>query len=320
MKNTIILSSGINKVYEMPFSVMITSLLKNLNRDFNIEMYVIHNDLDKESIAKIQHGLDLNRINFRWIKADMSLINACPTSGHLRAQTYFTCLLPHLLPKSVDKTLFLDADMVVTDDISKLWSIKFDSYLLSPSEAYNNKFCSGVMLINLKKWRKENIGGKAIDLAKKNPNKIGFGTDRDALNIVLQNKWQKADAKWNTGFSKINNEDKIPKGIIHFTGPSKPWHYDFYHPVKEAFKTYFNKTHWKGYKIKEPSIQDRIFLFFLKIIRGVVLVFRQKRFPGYLTMCKVDGILVKYYLMLKSQFYRYEKTGEIEHYNPYTYM
>ena len=131
---------------------------------------------------------------------------------------------------------------------------------------------------------------------------------------------EKTDKKWNMNNLKTHSSiDEIPKGIIHFTGPDKPWHHDFLSPIKETYFDYLNMTYWKGFKLKKPSRVDRFLLSVLNIARKFVLACRFKWFSGYTVLNKIDKISMRRYLMLKSQFYMHGKTEKI-YYSPYAYM
>ena len=57
-------------------------------------------------------------------------------------------------------------------------------------------FNSGVLVINLTRWRKENVGDRVIEYLRKYQPYVQL-EDQEGLNAVLANDWGKLDPKWN---------------------------------------------------------------------------------------------------------------------------
>lgn len=204
-------------------------------------------------------------------------------SHHITKATYFRLLLPEILPDNIDKILYLDSDIIVNgilNDLLKLnFVIKNDVYLncstLSESMNTDNEyylmavdhqheisipqlerlrmighsglkyFNAGVMYINLKKWRDDNISNKLIENAIKHNDHIILW-DQDVLNITFDMQWGELDYSYNAfnlTAEDINNELKI----IHYISSLKPWHFDNNHPYKYLYWKYLKMTPFKRY-------------------------------------------------------------------------
>jgi lipopolysaccharide biosynthesis glycosyltransferase len=89
---------------------------------------------------------------------------------------------------------------------------------------------SGVLLINLNKWRQTNFEEILIQNYLKYEKIIEF-PDQDILSLtltnikVLENKWNfKTDFyKWNFPILQVNKQIEDEYAILHFTGTNKPW-------------------------------------------------------------------------------------------------
>lgn len=209
---------------------------------------------------------------------DVDQFSSCKGWGiHASKSTYYRLLLSEFLDPSIKEILYLDVDTLVLKDIRALFdntdlsnhvaavvldaiASNEDSESLSTIYRTNDKkqgfhikfskyFNAGMLLINLDKWRQDNIGLKCIDLIK-----VGLPfLDQDALNIAIPDPLI-IDGKWNfqTGalyayeysfvknklltrapgkeFSEIKNsilESDIlasmsDPAIVHFTA-FKPW-------------------------------------------------------------------------------------------------
>jgi lipopolysaccharide biosynthesis glycosyltransferase len=109
-------------------------------------------------------------------------------------------MIADLLPE-ISRALYLDSDIVVMGDISGMLHLDLSQYPLAAaldafdaSPLFKRKislgqsvpyFNSGVMLLNLDRWRSENIGRRALDFAATNPQYIVYW-DQCALNNIIR--------------------------------------------------------------------------------------------------------------------------------------
>jgi lipopolysaccharide biosynthesis glycosyltransferase len=167
-----------------------------------------------------------------------------PVSGHGTIANYFRLLIPELLPKDIQKVIYLDCDLLVCHSLSPLWKIDLNdapiaavsNMSLFESEAVrlgipymHGIFNSGVLVMNLSVFREENLHSKCINMAIKMGDEINYW-DQDVLNILLIGRWLKLDCEWNVQHGYFLDplvQDKysvIKPKIIHFSGNSlKPW-------------------------------------------------------------------------------------------------
>ena len=96
----------------------------------------------------------------------------------------------------MDKLLYLDCDILIQDDLSELFSMDIDDVYAAVTKDHfakklnydkaigvENYFNSGVMLLNLKKMRKDNVYEKLLK-AKQNDT-LNQCVDQHALNQVF---------------------------------------------------------------------------------------------------------------------------------------
>lgn len=115
--------------------------------------------------------------------------------------TWYRVLLPKYLPEEVHRVLYLDADVVVTNNLSELFSMNFqgkavagcvdpqsfyeEAFIRCNYESYKEYICAGVLLMNLDYWRNNNLSDKLIQFGYDNDNWIKF-PDQDTINVVCQ--------------------------------------------------------------------------------------------------------------------------------------
>lgn len=115
--------------------------------------------------------------------------------------------------------------------------------------------CDGIMYMNLKKWRQDNL----VDRFIKNIDKYGFffSADQDILNCTINGKFGKISPKWNTivmGAGIITNysseqfeEAKEKPIIVHMPGAAKPWNKSFGGEYRRMYWKYRIDTPWPEY-------------------------------------------------------------------------
>ncbi|SOB91153.1 lipopolysaccharide biosynthesis glycosyltransferase [Ureibacillus xyleni] len=273
--------------YVVPACAVITSVLENNTSGSSIHFYILDNDISNENKKNLDMAIKKNNLtSLSYLQINSSLIEGKVVNGHISEAAYYRILLPQILFE-IKKVIYLDCDVIVKKDIKQLWDINIDDYAIAavgikdfshssiiglPSDA--PYFNSGVMLMNLKKWREENLLEKVLNFIRNNPDKLLLW-DQDALNAVLYNNWLELDIKWNVRtviFTLDKGMLKLSSGelqdirhnpyIIHYTTESKPWHFLNNHPLKKEFFEYLDKSGISYIKYPEEKVlKSKIILF-----------------------------------------------------------
>jgi lipopolysaccharide biosynthesis glycosyltransferase len=244
--------TAVNDGFARHMGVMLFSLLENKKSDHPLVIHVLDGGLKNINKQKLKRLVIPYQAEIRFISVEESIFENCLIYGHVSKETYYRIQIPLLLDQKITKALYLDSDMIIHDDITRLWETDIESAYLAaiedPSGHYrvealsitdNSYFNAGVLLINLKKWRDHAISQQVIDFIRENPQKIHWW-DQDGLNALLFDKWIKLDMKWNyQPFSRIPLENP---SIVHFTSPIKPWNGD--PPLKDYYFHYARKMKW----------------------------------------------------------------------------
>ena len=253
-------------------NVTIASILKNaLPTDFH-NFYILDGGISEKNKQRINLVKKIKPCNIEYIKIDGSLFENCPISSycqHISKQTYYRYIIPKVKP-DLDKCFYFDCDIVVEDSLADFWNINLkDNYAAVVEELYKGatedaedlnvdvEFNAGIMLINLKKWKKENICNilfKNTDyLIKQNKIKL---QDQAVLNYTFKNKVLFVSPKYNLQCNafydgkheKYTEEEmwfsrKYPT-IIHYNSCKKPWNGDTHHPYWNKYFKYLKLTNF----------------------------------------------------------------------------
>ncbi|MBB1498214.1 glycosyltransferase family 8 protein [Paracoccus sp. MC1862] len=161
------------------------------------------------------------------------------TRGHLTRSTYLRLLIPALMPDE-DRVLYMDCDMVVTDDLSPLGRLPLDDALLAavpcpspsapeladmgmPRGEYVN---AGLLVMNLPAWRAEGLADRCRALLS-DPSRPLRSEDQSALNLAARGRVLPLPARFNTyadpaAHGTVADLPRDP-AVIHYVVGLKPW-------------------------------------------------------------------------------------------------
>ena len=276
---------GSDDHYALPLAVTIHSTLSRLSRESSVEVLVIDAGISNLSRERIERVTKRARpgTNLRWVEPEMDQFEAMRTTHWGSPASY----LPLLIPTLVDDhefAVYLDSDILVRDDVMKLWEIgtrdsdvplhavlDFGFHTLGEALKENAAerlgldsdapyFNSGILVINLEMWRADAIAIKAIEFARSHPNVMRF-TDQDALNAVIQGDWGQLDPGWNVLIGGIDrfvrrstasraDQEELRKSlmesprILHFSGPQKPWKPGYTRMGKKEYRNELKTCGW----------------------------------------------------------------------------
>jgi lipopolysaccharide biosynthesis glycosyltransferase len=111
-------------------------------------------------------------------------------------------------------------------------------------------FNSGVLLIDVKKWNRENLDERALAFIRRDP-ELCFLLDEHALNALLDGRFAPLSPIWNTRMFTWRSplvRAMLDPVLIHYDGPNKPWKRFGRH--RRLFE---DRT---GYRLYEDFIRD----------------------------------------------------------------
>jgi lipopolysaccharide biosynthesis glycosyltransferase len=250
---------------ELPFLVLASSLKRHLKNDRKVVLHAFHSDPIAHDLA---YFVELNSATFelrlRPIENRFHGVGIWP--GHLTAATLLRLLLPSVL-KDIDRVIYLDCDLIVLNDITKLydtalldlplaacldfwltgappfappiegWGVgdwhKFLSEVvgLTDRESYFN---AGVLVMDLRRFRNTGLIHAAEAFLELTNYKTVY-VDQDALNHAINGAFVRLDSRWNVLGNRseidLNNTDCeiAPSAALSH---SDPWILHYAGPYK----------------------------------------------------------------------------------------
>jgi lipopolysaccharide biosynthesis glycosyltransferase len=264
----IVLSMNCDNDYIILMAALLKSIELHHKTPEHIEIYMAGNKITETNKEMMLRSVEPDMFTIHWMNMEdvvppgMTL----PFDRNLFPPTiYMRLFMPWVVPKEIEKILYMDVDMIILEDISNLWNNDIRDYVvgavvdcrvttldnhwggvlnykalgLDGTHPYVN---SGLQLMNTAKWRQENMAQRIIDAINNNTRYAEYA-EQYALNTILPTiKWLRLPDKWNH-FS--TEEYKANHGIIHFIS-RKPMHASYAGKgiYKDMFYYYSDQTAW----------------------------------------------------------------------------
>ena len=265
---------GCDAGYIQPLTIAISSVLTTAREPSRLRFWLITNSLDEQALAPLRAMIEAvgGRLETRAPVA-REAISEMPLGEHFTEATYYRLLFADLLPASVKRLIYLDSDVIVRHAIEDLWAVDLGAH--STGAVFNPRalnfrqmslrreadyFNAGVLILDLNKWREQQIHRRALTFAAVFPGKL-VCADQDALNHVLAGAWTRLDLRWNQQYKFFKQSARqlgVPflglwrarsgPYIVHYSTNTKPWHSGNQHPWRGLYFDQLDQTHFRGWR------------------------------------------------------------------------
>lgn len=263
--DTIPIVFAANNSFVPMFATCLQSLIDHLNPKYDYDVILIQSDVSDENKSTLLSMVDPHKnLSLRFYDATPLLQgHHLKANAHISVETYYRFLIQDAMP-DYHKVLYIDCDLIINDDISKLYNTDIEDYMLAAVRDPDflgqingatpetieyiqtdfkmknpfDYFQAGVLLFNEDKMRAAHSLDEWLTFAS-TPYRYN---DQDVLNLYCEGHVKFLDMKWNMivdcnheRVSKIIShapqdiQDAYTKAharpsIIHYAGFMKPWH------------------------------------------------------------------------------------------------
>lgn len=263
---------------------LIASVIDNNRKLRKLTFHLLLNNVSESSVCKIKEVAERSNCTVDIQIHDISdLQNRLGVSvpPTIALTSYSRLFMNRLIPDDVSRILYLDTDIIVTDDLYELWNSELGDCAvagcldifdgtgsktdigLSADAPYIN---AGVLLINLDKWRSVNMDKRFIDFLFQHNGNVRHH-DQGIINAVCKDSLMLLQPRYNLHSTVFSHPfeliQKISKPhysqsefkyafehpvIIHFTEGfyNRPWKMNCRHPFRHDYEKYRDMTPWRG--------------------------------------------------------------------------
>ena len=200
INHKIAIAYGLDNQYTYPTIVSITSILENASSHTYYIFYLL---VDKKTFKK-ENKEKFENLEKRYERCEINIIEITDknfknaNTKRYPLATYYRLILADLLP-DINRIIYLDGDTLIYTDLSEMYNLDMGNNIIlgfvdnsyKKAEEFGIKtykyIVAGVLLINLKKIRKENFTAKFFEFMDKNQDKL-TQEDQTVINIVLHGR------------------------------------------------------------------------------------------------------------------------------------
>lgn len=296
--------------------ISICSLFENNKEIDVINVYVIEHNISVDNKVKLEeiankYGRSIYFIPMPDINVTEHL-NLKKVKNKWLFDSYCRLFLHHLLPKSVERVLYLDGDVLVVDSLKELWEFDLQGKCAAAvaeclSEKYYNLFCfdkdsrycnSGVILYDLKEWNNLKMDEEIRRYIRKN-NGYVFFMEQTVFSYITQGKLYTLPLMYNLSsiaqllnyrelfklrkFCRFYSKEEFelalsrPK-IVHMTSSflivNRAWNEITNHPMKADCRKYAFMSPWGLNALSKDNRSNikKLLDLFINIVPNVFLL------------------------------------------------
>ncbi|XVF72486.1 hypothetical protein PTKIN_Ptkin12aG0125000 [Pterospermum kingtungense] len=237
----------------------VLSILQHSTCPENVEFHFLWGKYEPEVLESINSTFPF--LNFRVYEFDSNRVRGKISKSIRQALdqplNYARIYLADILPTDVKRVIYLDSDLVVVDDIAKLWEVDLEGKVLAAPEYCHANFTNyftdlfwadkglsstfdgrrpcyfntGVMVVDVDKWRQGTYTQKVEEwMAVQKQKRIYTLGSLPPFLLVLAGNIKAVDHRWNQhGLGGDNLEGRCrslhpgPISLLHWSGKGKPW-------------------------------------------------------------------------------------------------
>ncbi len=301
----VVIFFAVNNTYAPYLGVTLASLVQQAKSEREYELVILYHDLSERNRDLLKHIVEqverkdagCFRLRFKGVSINGADYKFAHGYKPLSIETWYRLFAPSLFPE-YDKMLWLDSDVLVRADVAELYATDMgDNWIAAcrwdygiiwlleherkqkistmknyfaktlkikkPKEDYVN---AGVLLMNLRALREQNVQGKFLQAAQ---NRKMYFHDQCVINMICHDHIHYIDSVWNGLISYDINElplkyrkkalaDREERKIIHWAGRRKPWNLPHYEASEE----------WWSYARKLPYYEEILYTNIYAILHG----------------------------------------------------
>ncbi len=221
-------------------AVSIASMLYNSNKKDKYKIYILSDFISSFNQQKLKSLKKIRKFDIEFVFDDFEYAKNFKHHDMPLHECYIYKIFDLI---KEDKILYLDFDTMIRKDVAALYDTDFEEKLCIGVEDIMSISCkkwsgfdektdfinSGVMLLNLKRSREENISQKIFDFIK-TPQGEKLRVNY-VVNYVFQNKIKTVDIIWNHMYcfyneykdQKYYTDSSIDPSIVHYISDVSPW-------------------------------------------------------------------------------------------------
>lgn len=220
------------------------------NPGINIAFHIFTNGLEEAYRTRFAAFAEEQKVTVVLYVINSDLLKSLPQNKLWSTAIYYRFIIADFFYQKRDRILYIDSDIVCTGSLEPLFTTSLQDNIvaavterdsqwwqsrasrLGEPELSAGYYNSGVLLIDTQRWFEENATPRAIERLQ-DAQLVARLTyfDQDVLNLTTCGKTCFLDKKYNVQYSlnyELGSKHSRPEQgsytLLHYIGPTKPWH------------------------------------------------------------------------------------------------
>lgn len=245
-----------------------TTLKSICYHNSDVKVYIFNQDIPQEWFVSVREKMAYRNseiVDIKLFGGNMRNWSLPPVGQHINFMTFARYFIPSFV--SEDIVLYLDCDLVVTRDLTDLFSIDLTNKPLAAAKiiyGLEDRFNAGVLLINNAYWKDKGIQQELINITEREHEHL-LEADQTVLNLVMGENYVLLDDTYNfqIGYDQLADSRgqyfifELPltplPAIIHYLSADKPWNTYSVGRLREVWWKY-NQLEWSQINNQEELV------------------------------------------------------------------
>lgn len=245
-----------------------TTLKSICYHNSDVKVYIFNQDIPQEWFVSVREKMAYRNseiVDIKLFGGNMRNWSLPPVGQHINFMTFARYFIPSFV--SEDIVLYLDCDLVVTRDLTDLFSIDLTNKPLAAAKiiyGLEDRFNAGVLLINNAYWKDKGIQQELINITEREHEHL-LEADQTVLNLVMGENYVLLDDTYNfqIGYDQLADSRgqyfifELPltplPAIIHYLSADKPWNTYSVGRLREVWWKY-NQLEWSQINSQEELV------------------------------------------------------------------
>ena len=262
-----LLVAAADEAYAGPASLALLSAAEFTTRP--ISCVILADSITPVTTERVAAAFAHAGVPLQLVELEAESFAALPAHERI-SRTAYGRLYLSLIETTAERILWLDGDTLTVASIDELLSVDLNGAAVAATQDVVVPFVSspygvtawrrlgllpatgflqsGVMLIDIARWREQQIEARTLDFAR-NAHDESTLAEQGPLNAILAGNWMPLEPRWNARarmdrsiaigrwiVSRWGIQRRQNTVILHFFGARKPWHRD--HPPSPDRRTY----------------------------------------------------------------------------------
>jgi lipopolysaccharide biosynthesis glycosyltransferase len=251
---------------------LLAGLMKSIETNHktgeHILFFILDDGISRRNKNRLIKSVSPDMFTIRWVAKNSVIprgMNIPYDNSSYPLIVHMRMFIPYFIPEEYEKVIYMDVDMIVNGEISELWHTDLKEFTIGAVidvrirefgsrtaianyrelgfEASTRYFNTGLLLMNNKRWREQDLTPKIFECIEANRLYANY-PDQYGINVIFANNWLEIDTRWSWSAEEWNPDARL----IHFIW-RKPIYKSYMNEprYRDMFYKYLNQTEWKGF-------------------------------------------------------------------------